>query len=229
MFGMILFIVAPFLFRFQFTISSRPTLMSVKTKHLPMDILEYYKDKTSALAELGFKPVLDMKSSDHVPRVTGYIRLHMNHETKDMAFCTCFDNKNGPEGYVEFCTEFASNNKISTNNSRNLNPFKKIPNHKIKRYRKIDHIHELYQIHQKNIQAYGKDEAKVLPPKQMTFQHMLQQCLDDTKFKVETGYLYFDQDESVYRPTWKGAFIMAGVNVINILRNVDFFSFFKQK
>jgi len=128
---------------------------------------------------------------------TTYFRFFVNLKERDMAFAMISIGGSGEEkqvtgGFMEFWTDFASGNRITTNNNGTPPTFRDVPESPTFRYPGEMDMHILYTIHQKNLSIYGGEE-KILPPEGEEFKYMRDLLMKDMEMQVSTGYLYLDK------------------------------------
>ena len=211
------------LFRFSFKIASKPNLSLIKSKRLPIGTFNIFNKTTVTLQQDGFELLADVMDVSVHLNMTTYIRVLINKKNKDIATCIASTSEQSFKGYIEFRTEFATKRKFSTNNFHLINPFKGMPGHKVIRYPKIDNLNTLYKIHMEKALEFDKDSKHILPKRNEVLQYLIDQNIDDTETKVKAGYLYFDLDQGIYRPTRKGSLLMALTNIINLVKNSNLF------
>ncbi len=218
------FVVIPVIARFKMRFPYESGLVLVSHEYLPKYISEVFSQTWRMVRPDGFEAAMDVLEPEQEPAMTTtYFRFFVNPKERDMALAMISIGGSGEEkrvtgGFMEFWTEFASGNKITTNNNGTPTAFKDVPESQIFRYPGEMDLRALYTIHQKNLSAYGGGEEKILPPEGDEFQYMRDSLMKDMELQVQTGYLYLDQSLNMYRPTWKGAFLMMWKNVIGTIR-----------
>ena len=217
------FIVLPVIARFKMRFPYDSELALISHEYLPKYISEVFSQTWHMIRPDGFEAVMDVLEPEQEPAMTTtYFRFFVNLKERDMAFAMISIGGSGEEkqvtgGFMEFWTDFASGNRITTNNNGTPPTFRDVPESPTFRYPGEMDMHILYTIHQKNLSIYGGEE-KILPPEGEEFKYMRDLLMKDMEMQVSTGYLYLDKSLSMYRPTWKGAFLMTWKNVIGIIR-----------
>lgn len=207
------FVVVPIVVLFIFRMPARPEFSSLAPGGYPLGALDFFNQNTNDLEREGFSVVGDAVQSGFVPNVTTYIRLLVNRKAGDSVMCTWAETKVGDtkktHKYVEFCTEFSSNKEINTNNSSMPSAFKNIPEKRLLQFPQIQDIHQLYEMHKQETAKFDdRFTSRILPPPGREIEHLSSSMTKDLDRQVKTGYLSFDRSASVYRPTFKGAFLM---------------------
>lgn len=206
-------VVVPFVVLFMFRMPARPEFLPIAPGGYPVGALEFFNLNTGDLEREGFSMVGDAVQTGFVPNVTTYIRLLVNRKAGDSAMCTWAETKVGDtkktHKYVEFCTEFSSNKEINTNNSPTPSAFKNIPEKRLVQFPQIRDIHQLYEIHKQETANFDdRFTGRIVPPQGRELEHLSTSMTKDLDRQVKTGYLFFDRSANVYRPTFKGAFLM---------------------
>jgi hypothetical protein len=207
------FVVVPIVVLFIFRMPARPEFSSIAPGGYPVGVLDFFNQNSSALEREGFSMVGDAVQTGFLPNVTTYIRLMVNRQAGDSAMCAWAETKVGDtkktHKYVEFCTEFSSNKEVNTNNSSTPPAFKNIPEKLLFQFPQIHDVHQLYEIHNRETANFtDRFTRKVLPPQGREIEHLSTSMTKDLDRQVRTGYLFFDRSANVYRPTFKGAFLM---------------------
>lgn len=215
------FIIMPVMARFKMRMAADPGLVKMDPRYFPKYVAQSFAKISDTLKHIGFKVCGDALDSEKMVDETGYFRLFINREAGDMAVAIISlagsgNKKRVSNAYVEFCTEFPGGRGFATNNNGTPNTFKPVPERKIIRFRKEKDLHRLYSIHQRESSCFGGDAKRILPQKGKELDYLTEALVNELDRQVKTGYLYLDK--SSYRPTWKGAFLMAWKSIFGMIR-----------
>ncbi|MDM8548507.1 hypothetical protein QUF72_00615 [Desulfobacterales bacterium HSG2] len=218
------FIVIPIIARFKIRMPRDSGLLLMDTAYLPKYVAQLLSQVTYVLKSLGFEAVADVFEPEHEPAMsTTYFRLFVNQTEKDMAVTIISLGNSGQEkrvtnAYVEFCTHFSTDNKISTNNNGMPPVFKDVPESRIFRFPGEQDMGTLYNIHQQKVSEFIGEAENRLPREGGELDYLRDSLIREMDLQLKTGYLYFDESADAYRPTWKGAFLMMWKSAIGAVR-----------
>jgi hypothetical protein len=109
-----------------------------------------------------------------------------------------------------FTTEFDDGTKLITSNSRQPAI---MPRVRIRQgseaFPKITRPRRLFEIHQASVARYGGGATRLEPSIEDPVEYLRQRWRAESATFLETGYFYHDEKHDVYRPTWRGAYLMA--------------------
>ena len=109
-----------------------------------------------------------------------------------------------------FSTEFDDGTKLVTSNSRQpvIMPRVRIRQGS-EAFPKFTRPRRLFEIHQASVARYGGGATRLEPSIEDPVEYLRQRWRTESATFAETGYFYYDEKHDVYRPTWRGAYLMA--------------------
>src|SRR5262249_12453108 len=141
----------------------------------------------------------------HVRGVKGYISLHFNPQTWDVAKVLVSISSKQRVSFLVYVTELADGTELITTNSDFLTvtpPLREGIRHM--GFQQIDDTARLYAVHQARIGDAVRQRPEVDHPE--AYLRRLEERI--LEHHIATGYYYPVEDEGILRPTWKGAFLM---------------------
>lgn len=206
------FLIAPFLIRFKNSQAAYPEFVPVAAWSLPPDVAQHFAVFVQAMFAEGFALVGYLYQSNQVSNVTLFMAVMKRAETADMACMADITSTSGGVStnalVAEVCTDLEDGTEISTNNFQYASAFKDNPQRKLFRFPEVRNPRSLYQLHRKLRQRCAPNAQGVLPSEGRDLFHLSNSMTREMRKQVEFGYYYLDETNEVYRPTWKGAFIM---------------------
>jgi hypothetical protein len=166
------------------------------------------------LEALGFRALGHYGLDGIAPSCTSFISLFENRRTQQIAkHLTAIGRSPGSAGtttMLGFYTEFADGTKLITSNhaARTLRPQRRVHKGSVS-IPWVRDPHVLYEIHNLSIAHYAADGIRVERAIFNPAEFLRADRRDHATKQVETGYYYLDVESGVYRPTWKGAILMA--------------------
>ena len=209
----------PILIRFTMRQSAEPELhtFDVDDPMLPFEVANHFRRVRAALEPLGFEVVEGMALPDQTPRVKALLLMLVHRPNKDAALATAIYAKMHGEStlqtaYVEFVSRYRDGTAVQTNNTEQLSAFAPRPHITSIRLPMIRKPDRLYQLHQAAATRHNPSSRKVLRLEQEfrgdAVAYMARAMVEELEGQIQTGYMYLSPGENVYRPTWKGAFLM---------------------
>ncbi|MCP4110471.1 MAG: hypothetical protein GY749_33945 [Desulfobacteraceae bacterium] len=209
------FVVIPVIARFKIRMPRDPGLLVMDPKYFPKYVSEYLSHIRSLLKNEGFEMALDAIQPEQEPDMTtSYFRLFVNKAKQDtaVAIISLGNSKEGEKrvtnAFTEISTEFSPDKKITTNNIVTPPVFRDVPENPIFRFPGEQNLGVLYKTHQKIVSEAGENGKRFLPPRGGELKYLRDTLVNSLDMQIKTGYLYSDEAGGVYRPTWKGAFLM---------------------
>jgi hypothetical protein len=111
--------------------------------------------------------------------------------------------------YLEFTAEFVDGTAVSTHNSTTLGAFGTIPGRTVAQFPRERDPRQLYRLHQAMVRRFGSAAARCVRGEQTVVEYLQDQTERQVERQIPTGYYVRDERAGVYRPTWKGAVLMA--------------------
>ncbi len=208
------YVLGPVLIRYTQTMKATPTLVTFNPEVQPAPpAVQSFLDTTEAeLWDCGFEAVAHVALPDMVPNVKSIIVVMVSPESDDAAMAAAmFPTGAGApmrKFHVEFSTDFADGFEVSTMNSTEESVFRPLPH---KRLLQCDFIRDpvhLWRIHERAVKEFGTGPKKPLPQEDAVTERFRASLLKEFTDQVSVGWLYFDEENDVFRPTWKGACLM---------------------
>jgi hypothetical protein len=213
------YVVGPILIRRSVTQKLDPDLVPFPPDHpsLPADVAQHFREATRQLVEAGFEVLTGFGLPRQTPRVRAVLILFANRVTKEAAMATAMygDLPDGPQlqtAYVEIISLFRDGALVQTNNSRVLGAFPKRPGVFTTQFPQVHNIARLVTLHRALVERYGGVGEKRLRLDEEFHgdaRAYLAACMrEELERQVPNGYMFLSESEGLFRPTWKGAFLM---------------------
>ncbi|MBN1868613.1 hypothetical protein JW916_15125 [Candidatus Sumerlaeota bacterium] len=182
---------------------------------LPEGVRPYFDSVHQALTQEGFEPAGAMYLPALVPNTKSLLAVYVNRATCDTAMSTIIVAANQfstiQTKYVEYIRRYSDDIVIQTNNSPQSGSFKPMPGEHTTRFRAIDDLHRLFQLHKFLVEKYKRGGRPVLrldsefhgDAARYVARAGVEESLED---QTKAGYMA--RVPEGFRPTPKGAFIM---------------------
>lgn len=189
-------------------------MIDLLTADAPREFLSALGRAEKQLEVLGFRLAGHLRISNAVPSVTLFVTL-FEHAKEKLTAQVIMANAavahiRKTVNVISFTTDFNDATKLITSNSPQLSI---IPNPRLREgsgsFPEIKRSHRLFQIHQASVARYGADALRLEPSTKDPAEFLRQSIRADGERFLDTGYYYEDADRGVYRPTWRGACLMA--------------------
>jgi len=177
----------------------------------------YLGEAFDALSADGFKFHGAILLPDVLPNVQTLFAMYTNHATADTAMSAIIVAQGGmgeelKTKYVEFVRAYDDKVVVQTNNSSELNAFKTLPEEFTTKFWEVTDIRRLYRLH-RNLSDHFRQRGQ--PVNRLETEHggdivrfVAEVVLEET-FRDQVGTGYLAEEASGFRPTLKGAWIMA--------------------
>ena len=213
------YVLGPILVYFTLRFRMPPTVVAVdpRVHPLPAEARNYLSEAYRELTADGFDLVGTMFLPDLVPNVKTLFAIYANRTASDMAMSAIIVAQGGLSGelktsYVEFVRRYDDGVVVQTNNSAELGSFKRMPGEFTTKFWQIRDIRRLYRLHQRLSDRFRQ---RGQPTFRMdaefrgdAVQYIAKAVLEET-FRDQVGTGYLSEGPSGFRPTIKGAWIMA--------------------
>jgi hypothetical protein len=221
LFGM--FVITPISFWFTFRQFSEPLRISLKVgdERIPRDALVHFKEVIDSLQPLGFEIVGSFLVPEQVPKVKAFVLGLANRSSKDFASASVIYLDRGTlrrpllvAAFVEFISRFRDGSVVQTSNTAETSAFPPRPEFSTIRFPMVNNAVKLFRLHEALVERHGSKSSKFLRLDE-EFHGDAGRYLaragfaEEYEAQIATGYLYLSQEGRVYRPTLKGAFLMA--------------------
>ncbi|HPM80241.1 MAG TPA: hypothetical protein PLF81_06050 [Candidatus Anammoximicrobium sp.] len=213
------YVLGPILVFFTLRFRMPPTVVPVdpRVHPLPAEARNYLAEAYRALTAEGFELVGTMLLPDLVPNVKTLFAMYVNRPSSDMAMSAIIVAQGGVGGelktsYVEFVRRFDDGVVVQTNNSSELSAFKRMPGEFTTKFWQVRDIRQLYGLHQLLVERFRQRGQSVnrLDTEYSgdAVRYVAKAVLEET-FRDQVGTGYLAEDASGFRPSFKGAWIMA--------------------
>jgi hypothetical protein len=206
------YVVVPLLIRRNHYFLLKPQIRPVVAGFLPAAVLVHFDHQTTELKTLGFEHRIDVVSLDYGPHLKVFLRFYVAIEKSMMAVCTALMPEGASEPiktFIEFSSRFIDGQEVATHNSDLMGaPIEHQKKH-VAYFPSIANMKILLDCHEHAINQLGlSQQPKAIPDDGQELAFIVQNFQDDLKAQVHLGCLEFDTNQSSYRPTWAGAFLM---------------------
>ncbi len=207
-----MYLITPIIIRFTQKMSAAPKFESVDLATLPDSAAQFLWSCQQALESEGFETVGHLSWQNSAPNLFPLLTLFMNRATQVKAVAAAIYVVT-PQGaklttsYVEFISRYQDETVLGTSNAAVLGTYKHGPKQKSLRLPDVQSPAELYGIHRRRMaQIGGAIEPLPATGTEITVQE--QRMIEDFEEQVQFGRMYLDRTSNLYRPTWKGAYLM---------------------
>lgn len=212
------YVLGPILLRFTLTQQAEPEVVPFPVDHpdLPEEVRDHFDNASEELAAAGFEQVAGLALPRHTPNVKAIILAFANRTTKDTAIATAiYADKLIPPlqtAYVEIISRYRDDILVQTNNSKQIGAFPHKTTTTNTQLPTIQRADRLYRIHQAIAERSAGSAVKVLRLDEEfhgdAAAYMTRAMREELDGQILTGYMYLASGGEVFRPTWKGAFLM---------------------
>ena len=155
--------------------------------------------------------------------VTAFYLVMANRPNKDYVLATVMYGRSrapGEDGkevtrlaaaQIEFFSRFRDGSQVCTDNGKDVPGFPSGPMSSVAKFPMIEDAVKLYRVHRALLEKHQGTSTKFLRVDEFQgdvgayLGQVVREQLDE---KVTAGYFYFSEEEGVYRPTLKGAYLM---------------------
>lgn len=183
---------------------------------LPPPVREAFDRDVPRVEALGFSVVgyfyQRAMREDETLELDNYLASLRNEETGDTAQLMEISVRSAKaENHLSvrgFSAEFAEGDSLSTVAARQVSSFKPDPRHPTFRLPEVDDPRLLFTAHRRLREREAPGRAAVLPTRGLEVVHLSHVETRALRQQAEFGYYRFDAEADMFRPTWKGAFLM---------------------
>lgn len=208
------YVLGPVLIRYTQTMKASPTLVTFDPEVQPAPAaVQSFLDATEAdLWDCGFEAVAHVALPDVLPNVQSIVVIMVRPESNDAAMAaTMFGTGGGTtvrKFHVEFSTDFTDGFEVSTMNSTEESVFRPLPHKKVLQCDFVRDPARLWRIHERAVREFGTGPKIPVPDQEEAVERFRASLHKEFTDQVAVGWLYFDEENDVFRPTWKGACLM---------------------
>jgi hypothetical protein len=186
---------------------------------LPAEVAKEFRTVIAQLRPAGFEPVTGLALPGQMSGVRSIVLLLANRPAQDVTMANVIYAGAAEaasllrKSYVEFVSHFRDAKRLNTNNSCDLDVFPPWPVRTALQFPEVTDAGRLYRLHQALIarchlrsKVFRLDEEFQGDAAAAVAAWGVEVLVGQA---VGSGYLYLSPSENVYRPTWKGAFLMS--------------------
>ena len=209
--AVIVYVGGPVLVRFTQKQPAHPELAPVELQGLPAQVSEFFQRTAENLAAEGFTPAARLAYAQR--NVAFVVELHLNRPAGDAAAAIAAyerttDAARLKTSYVEFATECADGSALDTNNSSVHIVLPQRPGKRLLQLPDVQDVSLLYKVHRAALEEFTAAKKGRLPAPGEERSDLAASMIKELVAAADAGYMYLDETSDVYRPTWKGAFLM---------------------
>lgn len=212
------YVFGPILLRLTMTQQADPEVVPFPIDHpdLPLPVREHFDDVTDELAAIGFDSIAGLALPRQMANVKVVILMFANRKTKDAAIATAiYADKLDPPlqtAYVEIISRYRDGTLVQTNNSNQIGAFPTKQGVTTTQFPTVTKADRLYRVHQALAERHGSSAGK-LQRLDEEFHgdaafYLARAIREELEGQIDSGYMFLASGGEVFRPTWKGAFMM---------------------
>lgn len=206
------FVAAPIFVRFQSTHPTTPQFEPTSLAQLPPDVAESFNRFIHTMNADGFIFLGYFRQLAYMKGVGFYLALLKNPATGEMVYIIEMFAKKGlasvRQSHFEFCSEFSNGVEITTNNGQQPRIHKSTPEMQLFMFPEVNNPRLLYQLHRRLCDRFAPGAQNVMPADGAEAFILSYGTVKDIRRQAEYGLYYLDEKAGVFRPTWKGAYLM---------------------
>lgn len=212
------YVLGPILLRFTLTQQAEPEVVPFPVDHpdLPEAVRDHFDNVSEEMEAVGFEQVAGLALPRQTPNVKAVILMFANRTTRDAAIATAiYADKLTPPlqtAYVEIISRHRDDIVVQTNNSKQIGAFPHRPTVTNTQLSSVQHADRLYRLHQAIAERAAGGAVKVLRLDEEfhgdAAAYLARAMREELDGQILTGYMYLTSSGTIFRPTWKGAFLM---------------------
>lgn len=206
------YVVAPLLVWTKHRQSASVQFEHVSAESFPPEAYEFAQRVAHSLAAQGFAPAAYLRGVDTAAGTVTHLLILTSESARESAAAVDLRTTLAPRGgerFVEFCTEFVGGGEINTHNCGVAYLTRPDPTKIQFRLHTLGNPILLYGAHRQLVERHAPDAARFIPTRGTEHLHLSHAVDKAYRNQAEFGYMYLDAAAGVYRPTLKGAFLMA--------------------
>jgi hypothetical protein len=212
----VIWIAAPIGLKLRHWASPNPDIETVDlgSDEIPEAFAAAYHGVERSMEDIGFRLAGCLRVTNSVPGGRTVIALFENARERQTAQLFTVSVRLGflrrTVTVLVFITEFDDQTKLITSNSHQpaIMPRLRIREGS-ESFPQIDSPRRLFEIHRASVARNGGDASRLEPSIKDADEFLRQLWRDDSAKFLETHYFYHDEKHGVYRPTWRGAYLMS--------------------
>ncbi|WP_435011537.1 hypothetical protein P12x_002850 [Tundrisphaera lichenicola] len=204
--------IAPLKMRKTYWMSPTPEIRPVEpdSAELPPTVAEGSRSGSEALSRLGFVDHGLFFLADSNPNVTTYVSLfgHQDSGTEAKRLDMILPAGAPIETTTHFWTKFADGTQVITHNNVRPSLMPVPPKRRGFPFPDVQDPARLLALHRRAIAEVGEFSARSPIIQEDPAPWILRTMAEEQEQLVKAGYFSFDEEAGVYRPTYRGAFVM---------------------
>lgn len=195
-------------------LSAEPPASDVAADMLPPEVDQFSQSIIESLAAIGFTRRGIVRMRDPAAQITNWVLLYSNAESNDLAIAAIVSStQEGAEhikaSFVEFSTKLSDGRTVDTNNISTLLPYPASNTYVKTILPELNDCKKMYEVHQYVLKKRMKKASKLERATDNASKFIAGEVVGSHEQQVKRGLYYFDKEAAVFKPTWKGAFLMA--------------------
>lgn len=172
----------------------------------------FFERVDAEMAACGFRRAAVLGANDLVPGMRTWVTLHIDEAHAERAVAMAHVPKDPmvairPRPTFYFRTSFQDGHSVETANSREINPFPKLPHHDGRQFPEIEDVRRLLEIHRLRAAAFGPRPREAAAADGLVAA-LTRSMAEFYAAHVGTGYLQVVEPGRCFRPTLRGAVLM---------------------
>jgi hypothetical protein len=200
--------LGPFMVKFTHWVAARANITLISPEMLDPDVRTFIDNAKVEFEALGFQFAGYMTLTDYMPQMTGYFGLFTQQIQKISGMAAVLRHAAGKTvRYCEFANKYSNGRLIDVNNSPMMGAYIN-PKKSVYRYPRTNSIKQLYEINNW-VTSHDRETTNLEGlVKGRELEMVCDAFNDEIRLQAKYGYFFLDENNSKYRFTWKGAFIM---------------------
>jgi hypothetical protein len=194
--------------------SAEPPASDVAADMVPPEVDHFSQGIIESLTAIGFTRRGIVRMRDPAAQITNWVLLYSNANSTDLAIAAIVSStQEGAEhikaSFVEFSTKLSDGKTIDTNNISTLLPYPSGRTYIKTILPELNDIKKMYEVHQYVLKKRMKIASKVERAPDNAAKFIAGEVVGSHETQAKRGLYYFDKEAAVFKPTWKGAFVMS--------------------
>jgi hypothetical protein len=208
---LIRFVWAPIKIHGSQTLAAKPAWQPVDPATLTPEMREFFDSVGGRLRGLGFEEATFLgHPGNAVPGIHSAQLLLINRTTDDLAVLIATHGKSNRSLVYGFRTDFADGSRVFAGVNPGIGVWPRNPRDVSETFAFVDDPALLYDAHRRLIERRGFSQKHRRPAPRIGQEQAFQEWdwEHNLRWPLSRGYYRLDEERGVYRPTWKGAFLM---------------------
>jgi hypothetical protein len=205
----IVHVISPIVLRYTMRYSAKCNLTELSLRNAPAEVSTIFRPRISELENLGFEYLGSYDCGSLTSETHSYNAYFCNRATSDFASVTAMETSEGTVSYLEFSTRFANGTVVETNSNGIPPVTPDNPWHQVFRFSRVQTAAALYRLHRRLMEKYAPGLWPEPEPKGEERRRFVRVIENFGPRHARIGYMELTEDGRLYKPTWKGACLMA--------------------